>query len=160
MTAKRYLVLTTAAALVCLGAADRAEAQQKITGGGHGVFVPQASESYELPNGQTVERTKSTAFLIAEDPKSPFHLTNWNCAGTVVTLADDMGGSGSGYCDGVDSDGDVWWISWSGVDGGPWSFLGGTGKFEGVDGGGTWKAAQEWPDGKFMNSWEGTWTMK
>jgi hypothetical protein len=160
MTGKRWHAVAAVAAVLYLGAAAAAEAQQTVSSSGHGVFVPQASESYQLPSGETVQRDQSSSFIVADDPNSPFHLTSWNCTGTVVMSADGTSGSGGGYCDGVDSDGDVWWIWWNGAGGGEWGFLGGTGKFEGIEGVGIWKIEYEWPDGKFINSWEITYTMK
>ena len=67
----------------------------------------------------------------------------------------------SGHCDGVDADGDVWTIWYGGdEDGGDWGYMGGTGKFEGIEGGGTFSAESQWSDGRGINSWEGKYTLR
>jgi hypothetical protein len=38
--------------------------------------------------------------------------------------------------------------------------LGGTGKFEGLEGGRTYQLAFEWPNGKAVATWDGTGTLK
>jgi hypothetical protein len=38
--------------------------------------------------------------------------------------------------------------------------MGGTGKFEGIEGGGTFSAEAQWADGRGINSWEGTYTLR
>ncbi len=64
-------------------------------------------------------------------------------------------------CGGVDADGDVWTIWYGGdEDGGDWGYMGGTGKFEGIKGGGTFSAESQWSDGRGINSWEGTYTLR
>jgi hypothetical protein len=44
--------------------------------------------------------------------------------------------------------------------GGKWWYLGGTGSFERLEGGGTYQLALEWPDGKVLATWEGTASIK
>ena len=57
----------------------------------------------------------------------------------------------------IDADGDVA-FAWYSED--RWGFIGGTGKFEGIIGEGTYKTATAWPDGKFVNVWEITWSVE
>ena len=56
------------------------------------------------------------------------------CIGAMV-VTEGKAEAGSGYCDTVDADGDVWWLSWSA---GPvestWTVIGGTGKYKDLTG--------------------------
>lgn len=114
-----------------------------------------------LPDGRTVTRQVSKGTAIADDPNTPLSLASQNCMFTTVTAADGKTFSSGGLCDGIDKDGDVYWaIGKADQNGSKWHYLGGTGKFEGLEGGGTYQLALEWPDGKVLATWEGTGTMK
>lgn len=122
---------------------------------GHSIWTPISEESYSLPDGRTVTRQVLSGFSMNEEPNTPFR-TSQDCMFTTVTAADGSFESG-GFCDAVDADGDVYWAVGSATEkGGKWSYLGGTGKFEGLTGGGTYQLALEWPDGKLMATWDGT----
>ena len=56
-------------------------------------------------------------------------------------------GRGSGYCEVLDADGDRLIIPWTATepDRGEWRFVGGTGKFKGIAGEGTYQAVDEFP---------------
>ena len=43
---------------------------------------------------------------------------------------------------------------------GTWHYIGGTGKFDGLTGGGTYQLALTWPDGKVLATWAGSAEMK
>ena len=43
---------------------------------------------------------------------------------------------------------------------GQWGFYSGYGKFSGIAGGGTWKAATNFSDGTGMGTWDGSYEMK
>jgi hypothetical protein len=62
-----------------------------------------------------------------------------NCFGTVRVGAGQN--ASHGFCKYLDADGDAVMVEWSGVPpkGGPWSFLGGTGKWTAVQGKGEWQ---------------------
>ena len=114
-----------------------------------------------LPDGRTVTRQVLRGTAIADDPNTPLSLASQDCMFTTVTAADGKTFSSGGFCDGVDKDGDVYWaIGKADQNGGEWHYLGGTGKFEGLEGGGTYQLALEWPDGKVLATWEGTGTLK
>jgi len=58
----------------------------------------------------------------------------------------------------IDASGSVAWIWYRGnATGGSWGFINGSGKFEGIMGGGTYNIVLGWEDGKQINTWEGTW---
>ncbi|KPK62595.1 MAG: hypothetical protein AMS21_07385 [Gemmatimonas sp. SG8_38_2] len=160
MKRRRSIALTVATALFCLGAAAEAQAQS-MSGGGLALYVPQAAESYQLPDGRTVQPLNLVGFVTANDPENPLHMMNQNCAGTTIVAPEGETMDGHGHCVGIDSEGDVAWLWWSSAEvGNTWGFLGGTGKFEGIEGGGTTAPGPIWPDGKYIITWEGTWEMK
>jgi hypothetical protein len=161
MTKGQSLVAATVVVLLCLGTASTAARGDTVKGNGHSVFVPQTTESYQLPDGRTVERNFNAGFLVASQPDNPLNLNTHKCTGTTVISADGKSQVGGGHCVSVDSDGDFSWLWWRGDQaGGTWGYLGGTGKFDGVKGGGTWKSGQTWADGQYINTYEGTWEMK
>jgi hypothetical protein len=98
---------------------------------------------------------------MADDPNTPLSKASQDCMFTTVTSADGKSFSSGGYCDGLDADGDVYFAYGHATQaGGKWYYFGGTGKFEGLTGGGTYNLALHWPDGKVMATWEGTGQMK
>ena len=76
-------------------------------------------------------------------------------------IAADGSTNGHGYCDAVDADGDRWWIWWNNTpESNKWGFIGGTGKYEGITGGGTTESLAQMADGRAAITWDGHWTMK
>lgn len=144
-----------------VGAAAQAQAQQQGQGSGRTTGVPVTDVTLQAPDGRTIQRQTFSGFSIADDPGNPFHQTNVTCTFTTAVAADGETVSQGAFCDGIDRDWDVFWLWGRGnQDGGTWSLIGGTGKFEGIEGGGTSTTAATWPDGKIIFSWEGSWTMK
>jgi hypothetical protein len=155
-----YFAICAAVTFTLLGATRELGAQQTVTGNGFSVFGPAVTETIELPGGATVQRTANRGFIVTPDPDNPLNGANHKCTSTILVAADGSVSS-AGYCDGIDSDGDVYWLWARGnQDGGTWAFIGGTGRFEGIDGGGTYSVGDGWPDGSIINTWEGTWTMQ
>jgi hypothetical protein len=76
-------------------------------------------------------------------------------------ISADGSTDGHGYCDAVDADGDRWWIWWNNTpESNRWGFIGGTGKYEGIKGGGTTTPLAQMADGRAAITWNGSWTMK
>jgi len=126
-------------------------------GGGEGVFVTVHEESVALADGRTRRLYRTAGFVLA-DEGSPFHRAEQDCSGAEILAADGKHLGAAGSCIATDPDGDVWWIWWRGDGkGGTWGFLGGSGKFEGITGGGSTRRALEWPSGRFTLKWEGAW---
>ena len=101
-------------------------------------------------------------FITADDPSNPLRLASMTCAGTAVTTKDGKPIRSAGTCDSVDAQGDVafyWWRA-DEKNGGRWGFLGGTGKWTNVEGGGTYEPTFKWKDGREGNNWKGTWKTK
>jgi len=128
---------------------------------GRSTWSPESTSTMTLADGRTVTRQVLKGTAIADDPSTPLSLASQDCMFTTVTAADGKSFNSGGFCDGVDKDGDVYWaVGTSTQNGGEWHYIGGTGKFEGLEGGGTYQLALEWPDGKVMATWEGTGTLK
>ena len=150
--------LVAAVATLLLVAPSGAQERQD---GGSFAGVPEASESYKLADGSTVDPSPSEGFLVTDDASSPLHLVDMGCTGSSVVSSDGNSSSGGGHCVIVDQGGDVIWAWWLGdQDGGTWGFMGGTGKFAGAQGDGTWTNDREFPSGKFINKWKMTWRVK
>jgi hypothetical protein len=130
-----------------------------VTGQGTTTFVATPLGSSPLADGRSIGWAHLKGVILAEN--TPFHLANQDCTG--ATIVDDKGTQleGGGSCDGVDRDGDVWWIWWHNTpESRTWGLIDGTGKFEGIRGGGTSEVLAATVDGRLTISWEGTWTVK
>lgn len=130
-------------------------------GKGQSLYAPTVLSTVELANGTTISRVSSSGFVISRDEDSPFHMVNQECTGTYVVAAGESEPEAYGYCEGLDRDGDMYFLSWyNSADSNTWQLLGGTGKFDGISGGGTTSSAFTWADGKFVINWDASWTMK
>ena len=118
------------------------------------------SEEMPLSQGHVLMRVVQSGVVFADDPASPIDRTATTCTGSMVMDATGQATVVSGHCDGVNADGDVWTAWYAGnQDGGAWGFMGGTGKFEGIEGRGTFSAEVQWSDGRGINSWKVTYTV-
>ena len=127
------------------------------SGKGQAFYEPTVRESVELADGRVLSRVSVSGFVIGSTMDNPFHMVNQHCSGTEITTAGEAMPTSFGSCEGMDRDGDIFFISYSGP---TWQILGGTGKFDGLTGGGTTAITHAWPDGKYVIDWEGTWKMK
>ena len=149
--------------LLCVGLlfafAGNAEAQTEGTG--TVTLIPYWSESVPLPDGTMLMRDHSRGVVLADDPASvAFHMSAQDCRGTSIMSADGELLKGHGYCDSVDGDGHVYWIWYENTPGvNTWGFMDGTGKYEGMEGGGTVEPTVL-PDGRVVITWKGSWTTK
>jgi hypothetical protein len=159
MKAKPILVVCGLCALALLSAVEGAWAE--MSGGGHVSFAMESSETFELGNGKSARRSVFSGVVIGNEPDNPFHMGSQDCFGTYVLGDDGQVEVAQGFCDGIDKEGDVWWLWWTEDPTGlKWKLTGGTGKFEGLTGGGETQPGAQWGDGKFVSVWQGTWTMK
>ena len=132
---------------------------QEYTDTGRSVTVMKVVATIEALDGSKIERLIGKGFALADDPGSPLYMINQNCAFTNITGVDGSEKSG-GFCDGIDADGNVFWVVTSADDNaGNWHYLGGTGRFSNIEGGGTYTTAREWADGKVVITWDGTYTL-
>ncbi|CAN5159695.1 hypothetical protein BH18GEM1_BH18GEM1_13120 [soil metagenome] len=153
------LVVLAGAALLATVLVPEAFGQGTVSAKGKFTFSA-SSESVSLPGGRTLQRTVSNGIILTDDPSSPLNESATTCTGGTVVSASSEPGAGSGYCDAIDKDGDVWTLWWrNDAHGGPWGYISGTGKFEGIEGGGTWAEGPQWPDGRGINTWEASYTL-
>ncbi len=131
------------------------------TGTGTVTYVPVTMETIDLPDGTKLQRSHLKGVVLATDANVPFHLSPQDCVGSNRIAADGQALGGAGYCDGVDRDGHVWWIWWKNApSGNTWGFTGGSGKYSGVEGGGTTTPQMQGADGRLVIRWMGSWKMK
>lgn len=143
--------------LLCLLCGGSALAST-VTVSGKTYYVPQSTETVELADGTALVRMTLKGFVHAESPGSPFDVATQTCSGSQLMAADGTPGTGCGECEAIDGDGDIWWL-WYRSEGpnSTWGFIGGTGKWAGLQGGGTHDRTATWPDGRFTGSWKGSW---
>ena len=159
MTGKATGVVFAALALGCL--AVPAAHAGKMSGSGHNAVQNVSTEVKKLPDGRQLMRLRDSQIIMGNNPGNPFHMTTLDCFSTFITAPDGSAGNGTGYCQGMDKDSDLWWITWQGdFNGGTWQFTDGTGKFKGIKGGGTYKPGVALEGGRAVNTWDGTWEMK
>ena len=134
---------------------------QETSATGHSVYFPGTQKVVELSDGRSAVDTTFDGYVITDDENSTFNLVAQDCAGTDLMSADGALVISSGYCAGRDRDGDMYWFSyWNTPESNKWTLTGGTGKFEGIRGGGTSRPLAMHEDGTFSLRWEGTWTTK
>jgi hypothetical protein len=161
MHSQRPLRIMAAAAVFVLAGLSVAEAGPKVSGSGYGLYIRKSRDSNKLSDDRRIDQETNTGYLTTAQPDNPLNMNTQTCTGTTVTSADGKTGTGSGYCASVDADGDVTWMWFRGdLNAGTWGFLDGTGKFKGIEGGGTWKTKQRSADGRLINTWEGSWQTK
>ena len=156
MATKRFLIAGMLVAGIAIVTSSARAAD--VTASGKNMFVNKVLESFKLPDGTMAMRVLSSGFITADDPANPLSLASMTCSGTSVTRAEATV-RGAGTCDSVDADGHVafYWWRFDENGGGQWGFLGGTGKWAGVEGGGTYAPGQAWKDGRTSNTWKGSW---
>jgi hypothetical protein len=124
-------------------------------------FVTVSNETSTLSDGRTIMRIHQKGIIRATDPASPYNLSQQDCFGTIVVAKGGSSFQGAGSCDAIDKDGDIWWLWWSdSASGSPWGVIRGTGKYEGMTGGGTTVTDVQLPDGRSSISVTGTITLK
>lgn len=149
-----YVVASLVSSLLALAAASAAET---IALKGRSTWSPASESTVKLADGRTVTRQVLKGTAINDNPNTPLSNASQDCMFTTVTSADGKSFSSGGYCDGLDADGDVYWAYGHATEnGGKWYYIGGTGKFKGLTGGGTYRLALHWPDGKVLATWDGS----
>jgi hypothetical protein len=144
--------------IACLLTASTAAAQD-VSDMGHAVYVPTDLTKVELPDGTYAVEQSTQGYVLTDDRDSAFNRVAQDCTGTNIVAADGSPILASGYCSGRDTDGDMYWFSyWNGADRREWTLVGGTGKFEGISGGGTSEMVSMDAGGTFLVRWEGSWS--
>jgi len=136
-------------------------AAQETNISGYATYVGQESESVELASGHMLEATSSSAVLIEDDSESPLHLMSQDCSGTNLFDSEENLLQSVGSCVAVDGNGDIFWISFvNPPEGGTWRYTAGTGKFTGIEGGGTSEVISIGHGGQLTIRYEGRFTTR
>jgi hypothetical protein len=124
----------------------------------------------ELADGRVVSRDHLKGMVDDNDDKSPIDHSTHDCFGAIVFSGDGTTiQGGHGYCDGIDKDGDIWWLSWStnSPTESAWTITGGTGKYAGASGTGKtsfetdkFSVAAESGPSTLPNTYEGVMTLR
>lgn len=123
---------------------------------GTGSYVTVSSSSVKQANGGTVVHETFKGIVLSNVPGSIINATSQTGSGTTFLDADGNLVLSMGYADGVDGDGDVFWIWWKTTpEKRTWGYTGGTGKFKGIKGGGTTRLIAYFPGDRSAISWEG-----
>lgn len=161
MQASARFLVSAVATLALAGLLTPAAVAGETTARGTVTYIGKPLDATALGGNGVVSRVHMKGVVIADDANSPLHLSSQDCYGSTVVDGTGEPKGGAGSCDGVDRDGDVWWIWWRNApDSRTWGFIGGTGKWQGVTGGGTTGVLAAMPDGRTTISWLGKWTMK
>jgi hypothetical protein len=135
-------------------------AQEKVAGYVSG--TQEVLQSITLADGNVAKRIMFKVSVVTEDPSNPLHLASQDCLVTYIFSQDEEPLGGKGSCDGISIDGHLWWLS---VELHPdgvvhWTNNGGVGKFANFTASGTTIVQAEFPDGKFIGRFEGTYSNK
>jgi hypothetical protein len=161
MTKTRKSVVRAIGAFGALTMLAAAALGAEGSGGGTITYVGFHIGDRDVAGGSVLGQDHLRGVVLADDPAVPFHMSAQDCIGATVVGAGGAEGEGAGYCDGIDRDGDVYFLWWRNqADGRTWGFMGGTGKFEALTGGGTTEVLGGSADGRVVLRWDGTWTTK
>ena len=148
------LALSALVLILCSSSALLAQDEIK----GQYVTSAATADTMHLPDGRILTAGRYGQFVFTDDPSGIFNTAKGDCSSWQLTdpsMPDDPG-TFAGHCFNLDADGDANWFWWrmeeAGTEDCPlycgvWGVSEGTGKFEGMTGGGTWKAKTMFPDG-------------
>jgi hypothetical protein len=148
------------ASVLLMFSADPAWAQQKIEEAGTD-FAVRDNQVSELEKGHIVVLVKTKGVTIMDDPSHPLNMTAPDCTGIFEEFPDGKF-KGNGYCAAADQDGHKLFSAWSeSSETDPenrYQIAGGTGKFEGAKGEGTYTITEvsPGPQGRHVVRWQGT----
>lgn len=110
-----------------------------------------------LSNGQTATRIHYHVGIVTDAQEGMFHGGTQQCLATIISDANGSLIEGHGACDGIDPDGDVWWIAIDMASNAPirWTITAGTGKYQGLAMSGINTAIAEYADGITLGRFEG-----
>lgn len=151
--------ITLAFGCILILSAGSLNAQTTYTTTGGNALMPEVLSTVELPDGNMLVRTLAHGFSWSNEEAAVGGNGALECYGSSTMSPEGAQLDGSGTCEAIDPDGDIWWLWWDGGMDGRFGFTGGTGKYAGIEGSGTWKLQTMFADGKNTNTWEGTWTL-
>ncbi len=136
---------------------------QSSKGTGHVSYHQLFSTETQGKEGQIIQNVVNRGTIVSDDTDLPWHLATQTCSGTNILTENGEPVLSRGSCSMIDADGDVWFLSYHNevAKENTWKITGGTGKYEGMTGGGTTTPLAASPaDGSLTISYEGSWTMK
>ncbi len=124
---------------------------------GHTSGTQKVLSSLPLKNELTATRVLYHVGIVTDAQEGLFHGATQQCLVTLVQNADGSVVEGRGGCDGIDPDGDVWWLSVVIEGDSPfrWAITGGTGKYDGLAMSGINTIIAEHADGIVLGRFEG-----
>ena len=124
---------------------------------GHTSGTMKILSSIPLKNGQTAQRVLYLVGIVTDAQEGLFHGATQQCLATVVQTNDGSAVKGGGSCDGIDPDGDVFWLSFALEGDSPflWTITGGTGKYADLEMSGVTNVIAQHPDGIIIGRFEG-----
>lgn len=133
---------------------------QSMEGGGYVVYVTQSANRTPMPDDGMMVSFHNAGVIVADDTSTPFHLATHDCTGTSLFGAGGALQASGSTCMARDADGDAWWLSFTDHgDHNEWRITNGTGKYAGMEGGGTTEVVGAAPGGRVTIRWTGRWTM-
>lgn len=135
----KYFLAAIAAALL-LVVAGAANAGERIEGSGHEGWYTTLVSELEFGEGHSAMLWRGEGVQFGDDPSQPAGLMTGDCVAIFEFMPDETY-KGNGFCTYTDLDGDkTFFTFWEGSDmeEGRTKYFGGTGKFAGVTGGGTY----------------------
>ena len=124
---------------------------------GHTTGTQKVVSSLPLKNGLIATRVVFHVGIVTDAQEGLFHGATQQCLATIIQNADGSTVEGHGACDGIDPDGDVWWLSFEVEGDSPfrWAITGGTGKYDGLAMSGVNTIIAEHADGIVLGRFEG-----
>ena len=122
----------------------------------------------EMADGSAVQLIHYSNLSVADDADNPSANTAGECVGVLRMNAAGVVTSGSGSCFVEAADGhgfSYWWeVEESGTADcptlcGKWSYFGGYGRFDGLEGMGKWKVTAQFGEAGSMGTWTNTYSM-
>lgn len=130
--------------ILLIAVAGTAQAGERVEQSGHEAFATDVWEMLQLGEGHSVALWRGRGVAYADDPESPLHLAAVDCAGSFEFMPDGTSKE-SGHCTYTTVDGDKlfdrWWQS-PGMESARYEWIGGTGKWAGATGGGSYSVTQ------------------
>jgi hypothetical protein len=161
---KRVLIALVVVAAGSLTAA----AGESGSGSGHFTNHFQDVTVTEMPDGSSAQLIHYSSMSVADQAGNPSAATAAECVGVLRMDASSAVTSGSGSCFAKAADGhgfSYWWqVKAYGTDDCPtmcgvWGYYGGYGRFDGLEGKGTWVTTDNFGQSGSMGTWTNTYSM-
>ncbi len=148
------------AALLALILSPGPAAAQQMDNSGYVSGTQDVLSAIPLADGRVAQRLLFQLTVISDNPENPFHLATQDCFASYI-FSDERPVGGKAFCDGINADGDMWWLAIDVSEDGVvhWRHIGGTGKLAGIESNGATLLVAQFDDGKLIGRFEGTYTL-